>query len=179
MYNSSNELVEGTDISGVGKISAFQILSHDGNSYSVSIIFRLRSNYIDITKNYIGESVKVNGNYVDIETEYDIFKGLISAMSFEYTNLSVSSQQVWNSISLSTANFTTGIADGNSYMQFRNTITINSKANIYQANLRIVLKDFVSDPQYYNPCKSKVLVIPLTIKGTLPKPGGEDFIEDI
>lgn len=178
VYNSSNELVSGTDVSGVGKISAIQISSQDGNSYLVSLVFRLRSNYIDITKNYIGESVKVNGDYVDIETEYDIFKGLISVMSFEYTLLSTSGLQIWNSIPLSTANFTTGVADGYSYMQFRNTLTINSKASIYKANLRIVLNDFVSDPQYYNPCESKVLVIPLTItlNGSVTIPGG-DIIE--
>ena len=175
VYNSSNELVSGTDISGVGKIFATQISSPDGNSYSVSLVFRLRSNYIDITKNYIGESVKVDGDYVDIETEYDIFKGLISIMSFEYTPLSTSGQQIWKSIPLSTANFTTGVADGYSYMQFRNTLTINSNTSIYQANLRIVLNDFVSDPQYYNPCESKVLVIPLTLtlNGVIIKPGDD------
>ena len=180
VYNSSNELVSGTDESGVGKISANQTSSLDG-SYSVSLVFRLRSNYIDITKNYIGESVKVNGDYVDIETEYDIFKGLIAGMLFEYTPLSMSDQQIWSSIPLSTTNFTTGVADGYSYMQFRNTLTINTnKASIYKANLRIVLNDFVSDPQYYNPCESKVLVIPLTItlNGTVIKPG-DNVIESL
>ena len=178
VYNSSDELVEGTDVSGVGKISAVQGGSTiDGSSYPVSFIFRLRSNYIDITKNYIGESVKVNGNYVNIETEYDIFKGLISAMSFEYTPLSTSGQQIWSYIPLSTANFTTGVADGYSYMQFRNTLTINSGAGIYQANLRIVLNDFVSDPQYYNPYLERVLVIPLTLR--LTKPGNDDTIESL
>ena len=160
VYNSSNELVLGTDVSGVGKISASQRFNSFMKYYLVSFVFRLRSNYIDITKNYIGESVKVNGDYVDIETEYDIFKGLISGMSFEYK---ISGQQTWSSISLSTENFTTGVVDEYSYMNFGTRLRIHSHKSIDKAKLRIVLNDFVSDPQYYNPCESKELFIPLSL----------------
>ena len=164
VLNSSNELVLGTNVNGTGTIQA-QLTSLGENSYSLSFIFILKSNYIDITENYIGERIKVEGNYVNIETEYDIFKDLISSISFEYNYLSSSDQ--WSSIPLSIENFTTGVSDGHSYMQFKNTLMINSTEIINKAKLRIVIKDFVSDPEYYNPYENNTLVIPLTFNSQL------------
>ena len=103
VYNTLNRLVTGK--SGAGILSVVQTKSEDGNYIDASFTFRLRSNYIDITKEHIGEDVKVNGELVNIETEYDIFRGLISELSFEYNTNSTTDPQT---ISLSTANFSTG-----------------------------------------------------------------------
>lgn len=169
VYNSLNRLISETDKSGSGGVlSVIQTKSEDGGYIDASFTFRLRSNYIDITKEHIGEDVKVNGELVNIETEYDIFRGLISELSFEYNTNSTTDPQT---ISLSTANFSTGSVNGNSYMQFNCNLRINSSDYIKTANLKIVLNDFVSDPQYYKPYVSRTLITPLTV--LIPEEGEE------
>lgn len=153
VYNSSGvKVIDSDGNKGTGAIISLGLSSiHTGNlnqsSKSYPIIFRLTSNYIDNCKNYVGKTVKINGQNVKIETEYDVFTKLVDSISVDY-KLSIGILSSSSAIRLTS--YTTGTNDdGNSYIQYSGAINLLGNNTISSGTLNITLNDFVIDSKLY------------------------------
>ena len=168
VYNTLGQKVKkSTGETGPGVLSSFGILTDPGNgndsfgnlqSRVYTISFRLTSNYIDRCKKYIGKTIKMNGNEVKIETEYDLFIKLLNNISVDYK----SSSGYGNTILIRPSSYTTGESEGISYVQYTDKIRmITSTPTISSGNLNITLNDFVIDPSLYYPHFPSIISIPI------------------
>jgi hypothetical protein len=146
VYNSSGvKVIDSSGKEGTGIISSFGVstaLNQLRKNYTV--VFRLMSNYIDRCKTYIGKTIKLDGQEVKIETEYDLFLKLIDGINIKYSDSGV---ETTKTVTLSS--YTTGESNGNSYIQYavliRTATTIINKSG----SLNITLNDFVIDSSLY------------------------------
>lgn len=154
VYNTSGvKVMDSSGKKGSGEIESIGILNlpSSGSFGSLrirryTVTFRLMSNYIDRCKTYIGKTIKLDGQDVKIETEYDLFLKLIGGINIKYKN----SSGVETTRIVTLSSYTTGESNGNSYIQFVVTISIfGSTETISSGDLNITLNDFVIDSSLY------------------------------
>lgn len=162
VYNSSGvKVIDSNGNKGSGEIISLGVLSlHTGNlnqsSRSYPIVFRLTSNYIDNCKDYIGKTVKISGQNVKIETEYDVFTKLVDSISVDYK---LSTGILSSSSAIRLTSYTTGTNDdGKSYIQYSGTINLFGNSTISSGTLNITLNDFVIDSKLYYTGDSQIKV---------------------
>ena len=147
VYNTSGvKVIDSGGENGSGKILSLGVINSSGiktRSYTVS--FRLMSNYINRCKDYIGKTIKLNGQNVKIETKYDLFLKLIDSINIKYKGSS--GVETIRTVALSS--YTTGESDGNPYIQFVATISMLTTDAISSGDLNITLNDFVIDSSLY------------------------------
>lgn len=171
VYNSAGTMVMDSDGNeGTGKLTFIggSLLntnlstntSFNVRSKSYPISFRLTSNYIDNCKTYVGKTIKMNGQNVKIETEYDVFTKLIEGINVEYK---LNSGLLSSSSSIRLTSYTTGKNnEGVSYIQYSGTITILGNNIISSGTLNITLNDFVIDSGLYNSNSQIKVSVPVT-----------------
>lgn len=156
VYNTSGvKVMDSSGKKGSGEIKSIGILNLPSSSSGsfgnlrtrrYTVTFRLMSNYIDRCKTYIGKTIKLDGQDVKIETEYDLFLKLIGGINIKYKN--GSGVETTRIVTLSS--YTTGESNGNSYIQFAVTISMfGTIETISSGDLNITLNDFVIDSSLY------------------------------
>ena len=185
VYNTSGvKVMDSSGSAGSGEINSFGIINSSSSSgvsfgnlktRSYTITFRLMSNYIDRCKNYIGKTIKVDGQEVKIETEYDLFLKLIDSINIKYKTSS--GTETTRLVTLSS--YTTGESNGKSYIQFTVTIRLlNSTETISSGNLNITLNDFVIDSSLYYAMLPLSVSIPINFSTGLIIEPSDPLIKD-
>lgn len=137
LYNMAGTLVKDTEGYGSGTLTSSALNSR------YSLQFRVKSNYIDICKNYIGKTIELEGQEFYIETEYDVFKKLFTGATLTY--LPKGGSEV---VTSPVTSFTTGIDElEDSYADF--TISFGSRLAIVSGSLSLGIKDFLINSSSY------------------------------
>lgn len=174
LYNISNTLVKKSDgTAGTGSIVSAGLSSTISNgginvrAKQYTVKFRLRSNYIEIAKNYIGRTTVLEDKPITISDEYDVFRNLLKTVTVTYT--------IDDTVYTAPVDFvfTTGEVDGESYAEFKSTFKLSTIATQpTKGNITVTLNDYVTNAAMYTPYPPATIIVPITFNPGLIIPEG-------
>lgn len=174
LYNISNTLVKKSDgTAGTGSIVSTGLSSTISNgginvqAKQYTVKFRLRSNYIEIAKNYIGGTTVLEDNPITISDEYDVFRNLLKTVTVTYTTDGTVHTAPVDFV------FTTGEVDGESYAEFKSTFKLATIATQpTEGKITVTLNDYVTNAAMYTPYPPATITVPITFNPGVVIPGG-------